>query len=182
MDNKTDPFEAGAREKLEKYVTRTECPAALADAQQKIKDIDDRINDAQAQLKKLGCYAVEPSSARFDKETQDAVGRFQRWAHLSVDQTHLTTDLVQKLAAFTGEGACPALAPPPPVAALPSEKPALPREQPKPVRPKREPVESAESAPVRHTAPAPRPAPAAPAAPAASSGGGGAKSQIFIPN
>jgi hypothetical protein len=43
------------------------------DAQQKIKDIDDRINDAQAQLKKLGCYAVEPSSARFDKETQDAV-------------------------------------------------------------------------------------------------------------
>jgi uncharacterized protein with von Willebrand factor type A (vWA) domain len=34
VDNKTDPFEAGAREKLEKYVTRTECPAALADAQQ----------------------------------------------------------------------------------------------------------------------------------------------------
>ena len=105
IDNKTDPAEAGAREKLEKYLTRTECPAAMADAQQRVKDIDDRVSSAQAQLKKLGCYAAEPPSRRFDKETQEAVGRFQRWARLSLDQTHLTGDLVAKLAAFTGEGA-----------------------------------------------------------------------------
>ena len=191
VDNKTDAFEAGAREKLDKYRTRTDCPAAASDADLKIKAIDERVSNAQAALKKLGCYKAEPSSSRFDRETQEAVGRFQRGAHLTGDATHLTSEFMDKLAAYTGEGVCPVQTLSPPVAAIPRETPApslerpeAPRriETPKPVRPKRlEAVEKAEAAPVRQSTPvrqsAPRPAPAAPAA-----ASGGAKPQIFIPN
>jgi len=43
----------------------------------------------------------------------------EKLAAMSPEQLdQLLENLVQKLAAFTGEGACPALAPPPPVAAV----------------------------------------------------------------
>ena len=190
IDNKVDAFEAGARAKLESYLTQTGCPEALNDAQQKIREIDERVSTAQEQLKEFGCYKAEPSSLRFDKETQDAVGRFQRWARLDVDTTHMTADFMQQLAAFTVEGECPGSAAPPPVASIPHEAPsqklAPPPEQPRPVRPKRpEAVEKAERAPLYRPAPAPRLAPApraepAPQAPAPASSA--AKPQIFIPN
>ena len=186
VDSKIDGFAAGARERLEPYLRRTECPDAVADAQQKISDIDQRVSSAQEQLKKLGCYKVEPASKRFDGETQAAIARFERGAKLSVDGTHLSPDFMRALAAYTGEDACPAQAAPPPVASIPPEREAprprferpepAPRVEPRrPLRPRRE--EAVESAPVRHAAPRP-----AAAAPAASGGGGGGKPQIFIPN
>jgi hypothetical protein len=151
------------------------------------------VSKAQALLKKQGCYPVEPASNRFDAKTQDAVGRFQRGAHLDVDPTHLTTDFMQKLAAYDGEAACPTAAPPPPpVATAPPEAPRPnveqrpvvrrepPREPKQTIRLRRSPeaVQSAEeSAPTRHpAAPAARPQPAPPPS------SGGAKPQIFIPN
>ncbi len=188
IDDTIDSFAVGAREKLEKYLTRTECPEAQADAQAKISDIGERVSNAQDQLKKLGCYKVEPASKRYDGETQGAIARFERGAKLSGDGTRLSPDLMQTLAAYTGDDACPAQAAPPPVASLPppeAPRETTPREAPRPrvekpapspyVEPRkpapvkrRETVESA-PAPVRH-------------APPAATAGGGAKPQIFIPN
>ena len=196
VDNKIDGFAAGAREKLEKYLMRTECPVALADAQQKINDIDERVSNAQDQLKKLGCYKSEPASKRFDGETQAAITRFERGAKMSVvDGTRLSPDFMQTLAGYTGEDACKFASLPPPVAPVHPEAPReTPREAPrprverpeppqveprKPLRPKRqEPSPESAPAPHRYAAP-PRPAPA-PAAPATAAGG--AKPPIFIPN
>ena len=134
VDNKIDGFAAGARERLEKYLTRTECPVALAEAQQKINDIDDRVSNAQDQLKKLGCYKSEPASKRFDGETQAAIARFERGVKMSVvDGTRLSPDFMQTLAGYTGEDACTVASLPPPVAAVPPETPReTPREAPRP--------------------------------------------------
>ena len=124
VDNKIDGFAAGARERLEKYLTRTECPVALAEAQQKINDIDDRVSNAQDQLKKLGCYKSDPASKRFDGETQAAIARFERGVKMSVvDGTRLSPDFMQTLAGYTGEDACKVASLPPPVAAVPPETP-----------------------------------------------------------
>lgn len=150
IDNKIDGFEAGARDKFARYLTRTECPAALAAAQVKIAEVDDRVAAAQARLRTLGCYKAEPPSLRFDRETQDAVARFQRGAHRDVDSTHLTPDFMQTLATFTGDGACPTSTPPPPVA---EREPQIPRVERRP-----EPVPRIERPRVEvRTEPSPRP-------------------------
>ncbi len=186
VDNKIDAFAAGAREKLAAYLARTECPEARADAQQKVSDIDERVSNAQDQLKKLGCYKAEPASKRFDGETQAAIVRFQRGAKLIVDGTRLSPDFMQALAAYTGDDACPALAAIPPAEA-PREKPReSPRERPReapraPLRQRAEPAPRAEPRKRRLEAEgaAPQPHRAAPAPSAAPSA---AKPQIFIPN
>ncbi len=186
VDNKIDGFAAGARERLAAYLTRTECPDARADAQQRINDIDERVSNAQDQLKKLGCYKAEPASKRFDGETEAAIARFQRGAKLSVDGTRLTPDFMQTLAAYTGDGACPALASIPPAEA-PSEAPReRPREAPRaPLRQRAEPEPAPHAEPRKRRQEAegggsPQPRHAAPAAPAAAPSAG--KPQIFIPN
>ncbi len=184
VDNKIDGFAAGARERLAAYLTRTECPDARADAQQRINDIDERVSNAQDQLKKLGCYKAEPASKRFDGETEAAIARFQRGAKLSVDGTRLTPDFMQTLAAYTGDDACPALASIPPAEA-PSETPReRPREAPRaPLRQRAEPEPRAEPHKRRQEAEGGGPAQprhAAPAAPAAAPSA--AKPQVFIPN
>ncbi len=188
VDNKIDGFAAGARERLAAYLTRTECPDARADAQQRINDIDERVSNAQDQLKKLGCYKAEPASKRFDGETEAAIARFQRGAKLSVDGTRLTPDFMQTLAAYTGDDACPALASIPPAEA-PSETPReAPRERPReapraPLRQRAEPEPRAEPHKRRQEAEgggSPPPRHAAPAAPAAAPSA--AKPQVFIPN
>ncbi len=186
VDNKIDGFAAGARERLAAYLTRTECPDARADAQQRINDIDERVSNAQDQLKKLGCYKAEPASKRFDGETEAAIARFQRGAKLSLDGTRLTPDFMQTLAAYTGDGACPALASIPPAEA-PSEAPReRPREAPRaPLRQRAEPEPAPHAEPRKRRQEAegggsPQPRHAAPAAPAAAPSAG--KPQIFIPN
>ena len=187
VDNKIDGFAAGARERLAAYLTRTECPDARADAQQRINDIDERVSNAQDQLKKLGCYKAEPASKQFDGETEAAIAQFQRGAKLSVDGTRLTPDFMQTLAAYTSDDACPALASIPPAEA-PSETPReAPRERPReapraPLRQRAEPEPRAEPHKRRQEAegggsPPPRHAGAAPAAAPSA-----AKPQIFIPN
>ncbi len=191
VDSKIDAFAAGAREKLAAYLARSECPDAQADAQQRISDIDERVSNAQDQLKKLGCYKAEPASKRFDGETEAAIVQFQRGAKLSVDGTHLSPDFIQTLAAYTGEDACPAQAAPPPVASIPP--PETPSETPReksraPLRQRAEPTPAPRAEPRKRRqeaegggAPQPRhAAPAAPAAPAAAPSA--AKPQIFIPN
>ena len=173
VDSKIDAFAAGAREKLAAYLARSECPDAQADAQQRISDIDERVSNAQDQLKKLGRYKAEPASKRFDGETEAAIVRFQRGAKLSVDGTHLSPDFIQTLAAYTGEDACPAQAAPPPVASIPP--PETPSETPReksraPLRQRAEPTPAPRAEPRKRRQEAegggaPQPRHAAPAAP-----------------
>ena len=204
IDGKIDIAEAGARDRLLKFAERKDCGSVRDAARAKIKAIDDRVSGAQAALAALGCYTVEPPTGRFDKPTQEAIGRFQRGAHLPVDVSHLTPDFLAKLNGAAGAGAC---APPtpaqPPVASLPPpanpviEKPAPPpavrakpapppavRENPPPHRrevqpaPERKPV-----VPRRPPAATAEPRPirqAAPAHPPAAVPQAGAA--IFIPN
>ncbi len=186
VDTTIDSFAAGARDKLAAYLTRSECPDAQADAQQRISDIDERVSNAQDQLKKLGCYKVEPASKRFDLETQNAIVRFQRGAKLSVDGTHLSPDFMQTLASYTGGDACPALASIPP-AETPSETPReRPREAPRaPLRQRAEPEPGPRAEPRKRRleaegSGAPQPRHAAPAAPAAAPSA--PKPSVFIPN
>ncbi len=180
VDNKIDGFAAGARERLAAYLTRAECPDARADAQQRINDIDERVSNAQDQLRKLGCYKAEPASKQFDGETEAAIAQFQRGAKLSVDGTRLTPDFMQTLAAYTSDDACKFASLPPPEA--PSEAPReRPREAPRaPPRQRAEPEPRAEPHKRRQEAEGGGPPPPRHAAPAAAPSA--AKPQIFIPN
>ena len=80
VDTKIDASEVGAREKLEKFATRTDCPDARDEAKGKIEEIDARVISAQVLLAKFGCYTVKPASGRFDQPTEDAIARFESGA------------------------------------------------------------------------------------------------------
>lgn len=121
VDNKIDLSEASARARLEKFTAATNCPSARDDAVGRIKEIDERVDSAQHLLAKFGCYKTEPPSGRFDKATEDAIGKFERGAHQSGDATHLTPDLLREMQGYSETGVCPAAAPPPPVASIPRE-------------------------------------------------------------
>jgi len=197
VDNRIDLTDAGAGDALAKFETRTDCPSVQDDATGKIKEIEERVSSAQILLTKFGCYTAQPSSGRFDKPTRDAIGRFERGAHLTLDEAHLTADLAEKMRGNADAGGCQPTAPPPApappsVAAIPPKiapvpvtipvrhEPIQPKATPQPKPPAgprfaahKVPAEPAAPAASRHPAPASaRPVASAPAAPPAP----------FIPN
>jgi uncharacterized caspase-like protein len=135
VDTRIDVADAGAREALAKFETRTDCPSVSEDAKGKTEEIDKRVSSAQILLAKFGCYKVEPPSGRFDPPTREAIGRFERGAHLTLDEAHLTADLLEKMQGNADAGVCQPTAPPPapsppPVAAIPREIPPAPATNP----------------------------------------------------
>ncbi len=122
VEDRIDPLEPRARDQLLAYQKRVDCPAVVDEVETRVKEIDERVSSAQALLAKFGCYTEKAPSDRFDRATQEALGRFLRGSHLPGDEARLTPDIVQEMRGYTDTGVCPSSVRPLAVQATEAEK------------------------------------------------------------
>ncbi|MGO4870261.1 MAG: caspase family protein [Roseiarcus sp.] len=166
-----DAFAPSARDELSALLAKPACPALRTDIPAAVKIVDERIQSAQTELKRVGCYNGAPSG-RFDQGTIAALAAYLKARHASPDAPRITEGLVDELQEQDFV-VCVAPSPAAPSAAA-SPAPAwgrVHRMAARPstmIRPRQErPAQAPEPKSVAQTAspPAPSPAPAAEAKP-----------------
>ena len=114
-----DLFAPPALDQLEALGAKVECTALRTEISKTKDDLVTRLNDAQLELQRLGCYSPAKPSGRFDDATTTALNKYLAARKASADAPKITEALIDELQDQIVKFCPTEPASPPPVAAKP---------------------------------------------------------------